>query len=59
LHQRAGAAEEQGDLILARTLYKELLNRGHYGWFKLLAEAGLYRTSEDKNAQQAGRGERE
>ncbi len=59
LHQRAGVAEEQGDLILARALYNELLHRSQYGWFTLLAQAALYRTSEEKNAQQAGRGERE
>ena len=29
LHQRAGVAEEQGDFVLARTLYNELLNTGH------------------------------
>ena len=46
LHERAGVAEEKGDLALARTLFTELLDKSHYGWFKLLAEAGLYRTSE-------------
>jgi hypothetical protein len=59
LHERAGVAEEKGDFVLARTLYAELLDKSHYGWFKLLAEAGLYRTSEKKDAQPAGRGERE
>lgn len=59
LHQRAGVAEEEGDLVSARALYIELRNSSPYGWFKLLAEAGLYRTSEEKNAQQTGRGERE
>jgi hypothetical protein len=59
LHQRAGVAEEQGDFVLARALYNELLNTGHYGWFRLLAEAGLYRTLKEKNAQPAGGGERE
>ena len=58
LHQRANVAEEQGDFVLAQALYNELLNTGHYGWFRLLAEAGLYRTSEEKNAKKADRGER-
>jgi hypothetical protein len=48
LHERAGVAEERGDFVLARTLYTELLGKSHYGWFKLLAEAGLYRTSKTK-----------
>ena len=59
LCERAGVAEEKGDLALARSLYTELLGKSHYGWFKLRAEAGLYRTSEEKNAQQTGGGERE
>jgi hypothetical protein len=46
LHHRAGIAEEETDIALARTLYIELLHRSQYGWFRLLAEAGLYRTSE-------------
>jgi hypothetical protein len=46
LHISAGTAEERGDIALARTLYNDLLHRSRYGWFKLLAEAGLYRTSE-------------
>ncbi len=59
LHQRAGIAEESGNINLALTLYTELLRRSQYGWFKLLGEAGLYRTSKEKIAQPAGRGERE
>jgi hypothetical protein len=46
LHQRAGVAEEEGDVVSARALYVELLRNSPYGWFRLLAEAGLYRTSE-------------
>ena len=46
LLQCALAAEEQGDGASARALYRELLSNGYYGWFKLLAEAGLYRTME-------------
>jgi len=45
LNQRAKAAEEKGDFDLANSLYAELLNTSDYGWFKLLAEAGLYRSS--------------
>jgi len=45
LNQRAKAAEEKGDFDLANSLYAELLNASDYGWFKLLAEAGLYRSS--------------
>ena len=48
LHQRAGVAEEEGDVVSARALYTELQNSSPYGWFKLLAEAGLYRTSKQK-----------
>jgi hypothetical protein len=44
LFHRAYGAEDQGDCASAQALYKELLSSGHYGWFKLLAEAGLYRT---------------
>ena len=59
LHIRARTAEGAGGIDLARALYIELLHRSQYGWFTLLAEAGLYRTSKEKIAQQAGRGERE
>jgi hypothetical protein len=52
LHQRAGTAEEAGNINLARTLYLELLHRSRYGWFTLLAEAGLYRTSEGGRTEQ-------
>ncbi len=48
LHLRAGVAEEEGDVVSARALYTELRNSSSYGWFKLLAEAGLYRTSKQK-----------
>ena len=54
LHQRAGVAEEEGDVVSARALYIELRNSSPYGWFKLLAEAGLYRTSEAERAQHPG-----
>lgn len=46
LRHRAVIAEEEGDIASARTRYIELLHRSQYGWLKLLAEAGLYRTSE-------------
>lgn len=44
LNRRANAAEEKGEKDLAKSLYVEMLNSSEYGWFKLLAEAGLYRT---------------
>jgi hypothetical protein len=54
LHQRAGVAEKEGDVVAARALYTELRNSSPYGWFKLLAEAGLYRTSEAERTQHPG-----
>jgi hypothetical protein len=46
LHHRAVIAEEEGDIASARALYTELRNTSTYDWFKLLVEAGLFRTSE-------------
>ena len=51
LNERARIAEESGNIGLARALYSELLHRSQYGWFTLLSEAGLYRTSEERIAQ--------
>jgi hypothetical protein len=48
LHIRARIAEGEGDIDSARTRYIELLHRSQYGWFTLLAEAGLYRMSKQK-----------
>lgn len=50
LHQQAMVAETSGDMGSARTFYQELRERSKYGWFTLLAEAGLYRTSEKGKA---------
>ena len=44
-HKRAAVAEKQGDLELARKLYQELLDTSGFGFFRLVAEAGLYRAS--------------
>ena len=52
LSQKAGVAEQGGDDVSAQAFYLELRNCSPYGWFKLRAEAGLYRTSEQGKAQQ-------
>ena len=44
LNQRATIAEKAGDTSSARASYADLLKVSRYGWFLLLAEAGLYRT---------------
>jgi len=44
-HKRAAVAEKQGELELARKLYQELLDTSGFGFFRLVAEAGLYRVS--------------
>lgn len=45
LNRKAAAAELQGDMPAARALYLDLQKISQYGWFSLLAEAGLYRTA--------------
>ena len=44
-HKQADLAEKQGELELARRLYQELLDTSGFGFFHLVAEAGLYRVS--------------
>jgi hypothetical protein len=51
IHAEAVKAEEQGDQSLAVRYYSELLSISKYGYFKLLAEAGLYRSSVQTNGK--------
>jgi hypothetical protein len=44
LHKEAVNSEEAGDYESAINLYNELLLKSKYGFFKLLAESGLYRS---------------
>ncbi len=44
LHKRAYEAETNAAIDEAIKLYKELLSTSSFGYFRLLAEAGLYRT---------------
>ena len=43
LFQRAAKFEDTMEMDSARRLYQELLKRSRFGYFRLLAEAGLYR----------------
>lgn len=56
LREKAGSAEENGEAGSAHVLYAELLSRSRQGWFRMLAEAGLYRTSAEGAAQEEARG---
>ena len=49
IHKKATEAEENGDYDTAIRNYEELLLKSKYGFFKLIAEAGLYRTMIQKN----------
>jgi hypothetical protein len=53
LNQRARVAEKEADVVSARALYRELWRSSPYVWFRLLADAGLYRTSESKGSHTA------
>jgi len=44
IHIKAIKAEKISDVESAILHYRELLNTSQFGYFKLLAEAGLYRT---------------
>ena len=44
LHRKAIKSEDAGDYESAINLYNELLLKSKYGFFKLLAESGLYRS---------------
>lgn len=48
LFGEAAKAEQGGEAEAARELYTELLDRGRYGYFKLVAEAGLFRISRSR-----------
>ena len=47
VHEEAAAAEREGNLAQATSLYRKLLHESQFGFFKLCAEAGLYRLSDD------------
>jgi hypothetical protein len=44
LHDRACETERAGNQAEAATLFKQLLQESKFGFFKLCAEAGLFRT---------------
>jgi hypothetical protein len=46
LRERAGEAEGNSDLESAKKLYQELRQTSRFGYFRLIAEAALYRLSE-------------
>jgi len=45
LYKRAYEKEKNGDTDAARSLFKELYGASSFGYFRLLAEAGLFRLS--------------
>ena len=49
IQRKAAEAEKSGDYELAINIYNDLLSKSKYGFFKLLAEAGLYRSMALKN----------
>jgi hypothetical protein len=46
LHERAARAAEEGQRSEAAALYRQLLAQAKFGFFKLCAEAALYRLDE-------------
>lgn len=48
IHDQAEEAERSGNLAEAARLFRQLYAQATYGFFKLCAEAGLYRTSNGK-----------
>ena len=48
IHKEAANAEDAGDYVSAINLYNELLEKSKFGYFKLIAEAGLYRSANSK-----------
>ncbi len=42
---KAGTAERDGEIDQAVSFFNKLLTTSHFGYFRLLAEAGLYRVS--------------
>lgn len=58
LCEKAGTAEENQDAESAHALYRELSTCAGRGWFVMIGEAGMYRTSAEGRAQRpAGAGE--
>ena len=49
IQRKAAEAERGGDYDEAMNIYKDLLSKSKYGFFQLLAEAGLYRSMALKN----------
>jgi hypothetical protein len=49
IQKKASEAEIVGDYELAINIYNDLLSKSKYGFFQLLAEAGLYRSIALKN----------
>lgn len=49
IHRKAAQAEEDEDFETAINIYSELLSKSKYGFFQLLAEAGLYRSMFQKD----------
>ncbi len=49
IQREAAKAEDSGDYTSAINLYKELLEKSKFGFFKLIAEAGLYRSTNRTN----------
>ena len=49
IHMEAFEAEEAADYEKAIKKYDELLSKSEYGFFKLVAEAGLYRSINQMN----------
>ena len=49
IQRKAAEAEKGGDYELAINIYNDLLLKSKYGFFKLLSEAGLYRSMALKN----------
>ncbi len=45
INLKARTAESNGEIEKAMSLFKELLTTSRFGYFRLLAEAGLYRVS--------------
>ena len=49
IQRKAAEAERSGDYDLSISTYNDLLSKSKYGFFQLLAEAGLYRSLALKN----------
>lgn len=49
IQRKAAEAERAGDYDLSLNIYNDLLSKSKYGYFQLLAEAGLYRSMTQRN----------